>query len=114
MNRLGAQLCGIPVARAGALSFLLAAGSSAVSGMLLAPLITANYEMGFIIGLKGFVGGALGGLVDYPLALVGVMLVGALESFSAYTASSFRDVIVFSLLIPVLLWRNARQSVRTR
>lgn len=114
MNRLGAQLCGIPVAKAGALSFLLAAAFSAVSGMLLAPLITANYEMGFIIGLKGFVGGALGGLIDYPLALVGVMLVGALESFSAYTASSFRDVIVFSLLIPILLWRNARQSVGAR
>lgn len=113
MNRLGAQFCGIPVNASGALAFLLAAAFSAVSGMLLAPLITANYEMGFMVGLKGFVGGALGGVVDYPLSLAGVMIVGGLESASAYVASAYRDVLVFSLLIPILLWRNARQRVGT-
>jgi branched-chain amino acid transport system permease protein len=112
MNRLGAQFCGIPVDLAGALAFLLAAAFSATSGMLLAPLISANYEMGFMVGLKGFVGGALGGLIDYPLSLVGVMIVGGLESTSAYLASAYRDVLVFSLLIPILLWRSARQSTR--
>jgi branched-chain amino acid transport system permease protein len=112
MNRLGAQFCGIPVNLAGALAFLLAAAFSATSGMLLAPLISANYEMGFMVGLKGFVGGALGGLIDYPLSLVGVMIVGGLESTSAYLASAYRDVLVFSLLIPILLWRSARQSTR--
>jgi branched-chain amino acid transport system permease protein len=112
MNRLGAQFCGIPVDLAGALAFLLAAAFSATSGMLLAPLISANYEMGFMVGLKGFVGGALGGLIDYPLSLVGVMIVGSLESTSAYLASAYRDVLVFSLLIPILLWRSARPSAR--
>jgi len=114
MNRLGAQFCGIPVNMAGGLAFLLAAAFSAISGMLLAPLITANYEMGFMVGLKGFVGAAMGGLVDYPLSLVGVMIVGGLESTSAYLASAYRDVLVFSLLIPILLWRNAKQRVETR
>jgi len=114
MNRLGAQFCGIPVNLAGGLAFLLAAAFSATSGMLLAPLITANYEMGFMVGLKGFVGAAMGGLVNYPLSLAGVMIVGGLESASAYLASAYRDVLVFSLLIPILLWRNARQRVETR
>jgi branched-chain amino acid transport system permease protein len=114
MNRRGAQFCGIPVNATGALAFLLAAAFSAVSGMLLAPVITANYEMGFMVGLKGFVGGAMGGLIDYPLSLAGVMIVGALESTSAYVASAYRDVLVFSLLIPILLWRSARQSVEAR
>ncbi|MBR1217527.1 branched-chain amino acid ABC transporter permease [Bradyrhizobium sp. U87765 SZCCT0131] len=114
MNRLGAQFCGIPVNLTGAMAFLLAAGFSALSGMLLAPLITANYEMGFMVGLKGFVGAALGGLIDYPLSLAGVMLVGSLESASAYAASAYRDALVFSLLIPVLLWRNARQRLETK
>jgi branched-chain amino acid transport system permease protein len=112
MNRLGAQFCGIPVDLTGALAFLLAAAFSATSGMLLAPLISANYEMGFMVGLKGFIGGALGGLIDYPLSLAGVMIVGSLESTSAYLASAYRDVLVFSLLIPILLWRSARQSAR--
>jgi branched-chain amino acid transport system permease protein len=114
MNRRGAQFCGIPVNATGALAFLLAAAFSAISGMLLAPVITANYEMGFMVGLKGFVGGAMGGLIDYPLSLAGVMIVGALESTSAYVASAYRDVLVFSLLIPILLWRSARQSVEAR
>jgi branched-chain amino acid transport system permease protein len=114
MNRLGAQFCGIAVDRAGGLAFLLAAAFSAISGMLLAPLITANYEMGFMVGLKGFVGGAMGGLIDYPLALLGVMMVGGLETTSAYLASAYRDVLVFGLLIPILLWRNARQRVEAR
>ena len=114
MNRRGAQFCGIPVNATGALAFLLAAAFSAISGMLLAPIITANYEMGFMVGLKGFVGGAMGGLIDYPLSLAGVMIVGALESTSAYVASAYRDVLVFSLLIPILLWRSARQNVEAR
>jgi branched-chain amino acid transport system permease protein len=114
MNRLGAQFCGISVDKAGGLAFLLAAAFSSLSGMLLAPLISANYDMGFMVGLKGFVGGAMGGLFDYPLALAGVLMVGGLETVSAYLASAYRDVLVFGLLIPVLLWRNARQHVEAR
>jgi len=67
-----------------------------------------------MVGLKGFVGGAMGGLIDYPLSLAGVMIVGGLESSSAYVASAYRDVLVFSLLIPILLWRSARQSTEAR
>ncbi|TWT12874.1 branched-chain amino acid ABC transporter permease [Reyranella sp. CPCC 100927] len=108
INRLGAQFCGIPVARAGALAFFLGAAFSATSGMLLAPLVTAHYDMGFVIGLKGFVGSAMGGLIDYPLALAGVFAVGVLESTSAYAWSAYREVLVFALLIPILLWRSHR------
>lgn len=107
INRTGAQLCGIPVRWAGQFSFALGAMFSALSGMLLAPLITANYDMGLPIGLKAFVAAALGGIVEYPTALIGVALVGTIESFAAFNASAFRDVIVFLLVIPILLWRNA-------
>lgn len=107
VNRVGAQLCGIPVRWAGQLSFALSAGFSALSGLLLAPLVTANYDMGFVVGLKGFVAAALGGIVEFPTALVGVAVVGVAESFSAYHFSAYRDVIVFLLVIPILLWRNA-------
>ena len=107
INRVGAQLCGIPVRWAGQLSFAVGAAFSAFSGLLLAPLVTANYEMGFVVGLKGFVGAALGGIVEYPTALIGVGLVGTIESFAAFHASALRDLIVFLLVIPILLWRNA-------
>lgn len=106
VNREGAQYCGIPVVLAGRLSFFLAAALSATSGLLLAPLVTAHYEMGFIIGLKGFVGAAMGGITNYPISVIGVVIVGVLESFASFLSSSYRDALVFSLVIPIMLWRN--------
>jgi len=106
VNREGAQYCGIPVVLAGRLSFFLAAALSAASGLLLAPLVTAHYEMGFVVGLKGFVGAAMGGLVNYPLSVAGVVTLGALESFASFLSSSYRDALVFALVIPIMLWRN--------
>ncbi len=108
VNRGGARYCGIPVVVAGRLSYFLGAALSGLSGMLLAPLVTAHYDMGFVTGLKGFVGAAMGGLVDYPLSVAGVFLVGTLESFASFFSSSFRDALVFGLVIPVMLWRNSR------
>jgi branched-chain amino acid transport system permease protein len=110
INREGALYCGIPVGVVGRLSYFIAAGISALSGMLLAPLVTANYEMGFVVGLKGFVGATMGGLINYPLSLAGVFLVGIFESFSSFFSSSLRDAWVFSLVIPILLWRSARHG----
>jgi branched-chain amino acid transport system permease protein len=107
VNRVGAQLCGVPVRVAGQLSFAIGAAFSAFSGLLLAPLVTAHYDMGFTIGLKAFVAAALGGIVEYPTALIGVLLVGLTESFSAFQVSAFRDVVVFLMVVPILLWRNA-------
>lgn len=107
INREGALYCGVPVGTVGRLSYFIAAGMSGLGGMLLAPLVTANYEMGFVVGLKGLVGAVMGGLVAYPLSLAGVFLVGVFESFSAYFSSAYRDAMVFALVIPILLWRNA-------
>ena len=91
---------------AGKLSFTLAAGIGALSGILIAPITTVYYDTGFLVGLKGFVGAIIGGLVSYPLAAAGAILVGLLEAFSSFWASAFKEVIVFTLIIPVLVWRS--------
>ena len=106
INRVGARLMGIPTALSGDLSFALAALIGAVSGLLIAPVTTIYYDTGFLIGLKGFVAAIVGGLHSYPLALLGALLVGQLESFSSFWASAFKEVIVFTLIIPVLWWRS--------
>ena len=49
------------------------------------------------------------GLASYPAAALGALLVGLLESFGSFWASSFKEVIVFTLIIPVLLWRSIKQ-----
>ncbi len=106
MNRLGARLMGISPVFAGQAMFFLAALIGVLSGLLIAPVTTIYYDSGFLISLKGFVGAIIGGLVSYPLAAGGALLVGLIEAFSAYWASSYKEVIVFMLIIPVLLWRS--------
>jgi branched-chain amino acid transport system permease protein len=106
INRTGARLMGISTNMAGKLSFMLAAAIGAFSGILIAPITTIYYDTGFLIGLKGFVGAIVGGLASYPVAAAGAILVGLLESFSSFWASAFKEVIVFTLIIPVLVWRS--------
>ncbi len=106
MNRVGARLMGISPALAGKLTFFLAALIGALSGVLIAPITTIYYDTGFLIGLKGFVAAIIGGLASYPVAAVGALLVGLLEAFSSFWASAYKEVIVFTLIIPVLLWRS--------
>jgi branched-chain amino acid transport system permease protein len=106
VNRVGARLAGISPRFAGTLTFTLAALLCAFSGVLIGPITTVYYDSGFLVSLKGFVGAIIGGLVSYPLAALGALLVGLLESFSSFWASAFKEVIVFTLIIPVLLWRS--------
>jgi branched-chain amino acid transport system permease protein len=108
VNRLGARLMGISSAGAGRLAFAMAAFIGALSGLLIGPTTTIFYDSGFLIGLKGFVAAVFAGLSSYPLALVGALGVGLLESFGSFWASSFKEVIVFSSILPVLLWRSLR------
>jgi branched-chain amino acid transport system permease protein len=106
VNRAGARLVGISPDFAGALTFTLAALLCAFSGVLIGPITTIYYDSGFLVGLKGFVGAIIGGLGSYPIAAAGALLVGLIESFSSFWASAFKEVIVFTLIIPVLLWRS--------
>jgi branched-chain amino acid transport system permease protein len=106
LNRVGARLVGISPNLAGSLTFTLAALLCAFSGVLIGPITTVYYDSGFLVSLKGFVGAIIGGMASYPLAAAGALLVGLLESYSSFWASAFKEVIVFTLIIPVLLWRS--------
>jgi branched-chain amino acid transport system permease protein len=110
VNRLGARLMGISTTGAGRLSFGLAAFMGALSGLLIGPTTTMVYDSGFIIGLKGFVAAIFGGLASYPAAAVGALFVGLLESFGSFWASAFKEVIVFTFILPVLLWRSLQRG----
>ena len=106
VNRTGARLMGISTDGAGTLSFTMAAFIGALSGLLIGPSTTVYYDSGFLIGLKGFVAAVFAGLTSFPLALVGALGVGLIESFGSFWASAFKEVIVFTAILPVLLWRS--------
>jgi branched-chain amino acid transport system permease protein len=97
---------GIRPDHAGSIAFLLGSVLAAISGILIAPVNTIFYDSGFLIGLKAFVGAIIGGLISFPVTALGSLFVGILESFAAFQSSPFKEVIVFSILIPFLLWRS--------
>ena len=106
VNRLGARLVGIRTSLSGQIAFALAAVIGAISGILIAPITTIYYDTGFLIGLKGFVAAIIGGLVSYPLTAAAALVVGIVEAFSSFHASNYKEVIVFTLLLPVLVLRS--------
>jgi branched-chain amino acid transport system permease protein len=110
VNRTGARLMGISSHTSGQLTFLMAALIGALSGLLIGPTTTVFYDSGFLIGLKGFVAAVIGGLASYPGALVGALFVGIVEAFGAFWASAFKEVIVFTLILPILLVRSLRSG----
>lgn len=106
VNRLGARLMGISTHGAGQATFAMAALIGALSGLLIGPTTTVFYDSGFLIGLKGFVAAVIGGLASYPAAAVGALFVGLVEAFGSFWASAFKEVIVFTLILPILVWRS--------
>jgi branched-chain amino acid transport system permease protein len=107
VNRIGARLVGIRPARTALLAYTFASLLAGLIGVLVAPITTIYYDSGFLIGLKAFVAAIIGGLVSYPLTALGALAVGVVESFGSFWNGALKDVIVFSLLIPVLLLRSA-------
>lgn len=106
VNRVGARLMGIRPAKTGDIAFLLASVLGGVAGILIGPITSIYYDSGFLFGLKAFVGAIIGGLVSYPLTALGALFVGLLESYASFWNSALKEVVIFSLLIPVLLWRS--------
>lgn len=111
VNRLGARLVGVSPVLCGKLGFVLATGIATLAGILVSSLTTIYYDTGFIIALKGFVAAIVGGLVSYPVSALAAVFVGILEAFSSFYASAFKEVIIFTMIIPVLLWRSLRTPV---
>jgi branched-chain amino acid transport system permease protein len=62
--------------------------------------------MGFVAGLKGFTAAVIGGIGNIPGAMLGGLVIGLAEAFSAsYISSTFQNLIVFGILITVMLVR---------
>jgi branched-chain amino acid transport system permease protein len=105
-NRLAAQLCGIEVRTVLAASFALAGALGALAGVLIAPIAFSAYDVGVMLGLKGFAAAILGGLGSFPGAIAGGLALGLLESFGAgFVSSAYKDAIAFALILAVLVLR---------
>jgi branched-chain amino acid transport system permease protein len=105
-NSRAARLVGISASRMVQLSFGLAAALGAAAGILIAPLTLGVYDMGAMLGLKGFCGAILGGLGSILGGVLGGLLLGVAESLaSGLISSGYRDAVAFFLLLLVLFLR---------
>lgn len=106
MNRRAARMMGIRVDGVATVSWGLAAGLSAISAVLIAPLVFLDQQMMVSIILKGFAGAILGGVTSLPGAVIGCMILGVLETlFGAYVSTTMKDSFAFVIIILVLLLR---------
>ena len=114
INRQAASLMGISPSQMSLLSFALSASLGAVGGIVIAPLTLVSYDMGLMLGLKGFVAAVIGGLVSAPGAVVGGLLLGVLESLAAGLISSgMKDAIAFIALL-IVIFARSEQAVAWR
>jgi branched-chain amino acid transport system permease protein len=103
-NRNLAAVLGISVSRLVTITFMLNAALTAVAAILIAPVYLVKYDIGVAIGLKAFYAAIIGGFNQIRGALLGGLLVGLVETFSAaYISSHFRDAFALVILIAVLL-----------
>ncbi len=103
-NRLAAQLAGISVRRVLLVSFGLSGALGALAGILVAPITFTAWDVGVMLGLKGFAAAILGGLGSGPGAVLGGLLLGLAEALAAgYVSSAYKDVIAFVIILAVLV-----------
>lgn len=98
-----ASLVGIGVQRMVLLSFMISAFVGAVGGVILAPITMTSYDVGIMLGLKGFAACILGGLGNPFGAAAGGLILGVLESMGAgFVSSAYKDALAFVILLILL------------
>ncbi|MCG5495747.1 branched-chain amino acid ABC transporter permease [Ectothiorhodospira variabilis] len=105
MNKQAARLMGVRIQFVVMLAFTLAAILGAVAGAVAAPITLTSYDIGIMLGLKGFVAAAIGGLGSGVGAVVGGLLLGIAEAMTAgYISSDYKDAVAFLLILVILLF----------
>ncbi|MDX2145839.1 MAG: ABC transporter substrate-binding protein [Rhodospirillaceae bacterium] len=101
-----AKLMGINVAGIYALTWALAGGLAGLGGLLMGPVWFVDSSMGDALALKSFAATIIGGFGSVPGAIAGGVIVGLAEALgAAYVSSTYKDALVFLLMVGFLLVR---------
>jgi branched-chain amino acid transport system permease protein len=104
-NQTAARLMGISVNTVFGSAWALSAAIGALAGLLLAPVIGINPELGHLI-IKALIAAVIGGFGSLGGAVFGGLLLGILETYAgAFFGAAFKEIIPFAILIAILLVR---------
>jgi branched-chain amino acid transport system permease protein len=102
-----ASLMGVDIDRVIGMVFVIGPALGAAAGVLVAMLYgVVVWNMGFLAGIKAFTAAVLGGIGNIPGAMLGGLIIGLIESLGGqFLAVRWTDVIIFSILVLVLVFR---------
>lgn len=105
-NPRAANLVGVSVGRMVLFSFVISAAVGSLAGVIIAPLTMTAYDVGVMLGLKGFCAAIMGGMGSGLGTVLGGLILGTLESLGAGLISSgYKDAIAFFILLLILFIR---------
>ena len=102
-----ATLMGVDIDKVILITFLLGGAMAGIAGMLYVVFFEATtYFVGFVLGIKAFTAAVLGGIGNLRGALLGGLSLGLIEEYGASIfGAQWKDVIAFSVLVLVLMFR---------
>jgi branched-chain amino acid transport system permease protein len=104
-NKVAAQLVGINTRFVLLMSFGLSAMLGAIAGIIIAPISLTSYDVGILLGLKGFAAAVLGGLGSGVGAIIGGLILGIAETMTAgYLSSEYKDAVPFIIMLLILFF----------
>ena len=119
ISKIAAAKVGINTRTMALCAFILAAIIGGISGIVMAPLALTSYNVGVMLGLKGFVSASVGGFKSPIISVIGGITIGIVESLAVGInwgpfTSSYKDAIAIMALLLILLIRSGRLATEER
>lgn len=103
-DKYAAELLGIPTVITTAVTYIISITLACIGGFMIGPMFTVNVNLGTLL-LRGFAGVIIGGLGNIKGAIIGALLVGIIEAFASVRFSTYKDAVVFIVLLVFLTVR---------
>ena len=103
-DKYAAELLGIPTILTTAATYIVVVTLASIGGYMIAPVFLVNVTLGSL-QLRAFAGVVTGGFGSVKGAIAGSLVIGLVESYSSAFTTTYKDAVVFLVLIVVLLFR---------